>query len=316
MDKTFLITGGAGNLACQLSFDLVDRGHHCILVDIADSPVTTPANECQFVCADITQGEELSAVFAEHRPTVVIHFATLLSGKSEEDRPAAWRVNADGAFEIFEAAVKYGARQIFFPSSTASYGAPLPNPVSDDFSQWPMGLYGVTKVAVERLGFYYHQKYGLDFRSIRLPIVISAFAPAGAASAYASHAFIASIRQGEYTFRVRPETCPSIIYVKDVLRSVMALMDAPSADLTRRVYNIQAMAPSTQELADAISSRLPEAKLQFDPDPAIVRLIDSWPIAFDDSAAQRDWGWRPQFDLDAMADDFIEVLQRESQAAQ
>ena len=308
MTSTFLITGGAGNLACQLTFDLTVDGNRVVLFDQADRPVARVADSCEYIRGDITQPDDIVTVIREHKPNVILHFASLLSGKSEEDRQAAWRVNMDGTFGLFEAAVDYGVETVFFPSSLAAFGGTLPNPLPEDFPQWPTGFYGVTKSAVERLGVYYHHKHGLDFRCIRLPVVVSTFAPAGAASAYASRAFVESVRTGRFLFKVRPETRPSIIYVKDALRAMTELLRAPSDCLSRRVYNIHAIAPSAAELACAIKARITSADIVFDFDPRIVELIESWPIEIDDRAAREDWNWQPRSDLDAMADDLIREL--------
>ena len=184
----------------------------------------------------------------------------------------------------------------------------MPEIVPPDQPQWPAGLYGVTKACVERLGVYYHQRFGLDFRCLRLPVVVSRFAPSGAASAYASRCFVEAVTEHHFTFRVRPETRPSLIYVKDVLRAVRQLIDADAAQLTRRVYNLQALSPTAGEICRAISDRVPGARLGFDPDAEVVQLIESWPVRFDDTAARTDWGWAPRFDLDMLADDFLGEL--------
>ena len=54
----------------------------------------------------------------------MVHFASLLSGKSEQDRTLAWQVNMDGAFQLFELSVQYDVKRFFFPSSVASFGTP------------------------------------------------------------------------------------------------------------------------------------------------------------------------------------------------
>jgi len=308
MSQVFLITGGAGNLACQLTHELAARGDCCVLFDVAPQPVAELAEGSEYLRGDITEFAEVDHFIAERRPDVVIHFASLLSGSSEENRPLAWRVNMDGAFALLESCARHGVTQLFFPSSVAAYGTPLPNPVPEDQPQWPTGLYGVTKLAVERLGVYYWQKHRLDFRSIRLPVVISRYAPAGAASAYASRAFVESAESGGYTFRVREETSPSLIYVKDVLRAMLLLLDADAERLTRRVYNIQAVSPRADEIAAAVKQRLPAADIRFEPEEAVVRLIESWPVRFDDAAARQDWNWAPQYDLDALADDMLREM--------
>lgn len=308
MAKTYLITGGAGNLACQHTFDLVERGHAVVLADIAEGPTAPIADGCRYVQLDVTRRDRLSAVLGEFHPDILLHLASLLSGASEANRELAWRVNMDGTFALLEEALAHGVQTVFFPSSLAAYGTPLPNPVPEDYQQWPVGLYGVTKAAIERLGNYYHACHGLDFRSVRLPIVVSAGAPPGAASAYASRAFVETVKDGHFQFRIRPLSRPSLIYVKDVLRAMTQLAEVPRKNLTRTVYNVQALSPTAEEIAGAIKARIPAAYIRFEIDPKIADLIDSWPIEFEDQAARRDWGWSPQFDLDAMADDFIAQL--------
>ena len=315
MGDTFLLTGGAGNLACQLTFDLAQEGHRVVLFDVAEAPQAPVAGGCVFVRGDITSREDIAAALSQHRPQRILHFASLLAGSSEQDRELAWRVNMTATFSLFELAVEHGVRQVFFPSSLASWGGKLPNPLPEDFSQWPDSLYGVCKMALERLGVYYHEKHGLDFRCLRLPVVLSAFAPAvGAASAYASRAFVEGVRCGQFTFRVRPQTRASTMYIKDVLRAIVELIEAPAQKLTRRVYNIHAIAPSAQQIADAVISRIPDAEMVFEPDLEAARLIESWPTEIDDASARRDWGWQPQYSLETLADDFIQDLRREAAA--
>ena len=311
MNSTYFITGGAGNLACQLTFILAQRGARIILFDVADGPSISPADNSIYIRGDLTCRTDVDAALALHPPDTIIHFASLLSAKAEHDRETAWRVNVDGALSLFEVALNHGVRRIFFPSSLAAYGGSLPKQISDDYPQWPDGFYGVTKTAVERLGVYFYRKHGIDFRCIRLPIVISALAHTGAASSYASRAFIESVKNGRFTFRVRPESRPAIIYIKDVLHAVTRLLEASGERLTRRVYNIQAISPTAQELAETIRRVLPSAQLQFDPDPQIVNLIDSWPKEFHDVAAQTDWNWQPQYDLESMARDFVTTLRQD-----
>ena len=212
-------------------------------------------------------------------------------------------------------AVQMNVEQVLFTSTVATYGGRLPDTLPEDFPQWPSGLYGATKVACERLGVYYHEQHGIDFRCIRLPVVVSQFAPPGAASAYASQAFVQAVHSRRFVFQVRPETRPSIIYVKDALHAIDDLLHAPQANLTRRVYNIHAIAPSAGELAMAITDRVPNAEITFEPDPALVQLIESWPTTIDDATARSDWGWQPRYDLPSLADHFIEDLQRETTAA-
>ena len=312
---TCLITGGAGNLACQLTWSLAGRFDRVVLLDVAPGPIGPIAPHAVFERGDLLDTRGLEGVFARHEPAAVIHLASLLSGSCEQDRGRAWRVNMDGTFGLFEAAVAHGKPTVLFASSVAAFGGRLPEVLTDDTPQWPGTLYGVTKMAAERLGAYYHERHGLDFRCLRLPITISRHAPAGAASALASHAFIEAARAGRFTFAARPETTLAAIYARDVLRAFVGLLAAPASRLTRRVYNIGGFTTTPGEIASAIRSRIATARLDFAPDDAVDRVLAAWPGTIDDATARRDWHWRPEWDLHRTADDFLATLRAEAGAA-
>jgi nucleoside-diphosphate-sugar epimerase len=64
-----------------------------------------------------------------------------------------------------------------------------------------------------------------------------------------------------------------------------------------------------EEIAAAIRKKIPGFEISYAPDFR-QQIADSWPRSIDDSAAQTDWGWRAQFDLDAIAADMLENLAR------
>ncbi len=309
--STCLITGGAGNLACQLTWTLSPQFERIVLFDVASAPIGEVSAKATFERGDLLDATQLESVFKRHQPAAVIHLASLLSGSCEQNRALAWKVNMDGTFGLFETALRNGQPRILFASSIAAFGGRLPEVLSDATPQWPDGLYGVTKMAVERLGVYYQRKHGLDFRCLRLPVTVSRHAPVGAASALASHAFIEAVRSGQFTFRSRPDTKLALIYVRDVLRAFANLLAAPASQLAQRVYNIGAMTVTSRQIADEIQSRMPKAVLRFEPEESVAALLASWPGVIDDHAARRDWSWCSEFDLARTADDFIFSLQQE-----
>lgn len=303
--RTCLITGGAGNLGCQLSWVLSGIYDRVVLTDVAAAPVGDIPSQAFFERSDLTDAAKLTGLLRRHRPEAVIHLASLLSGSCEQDRVRAWRVNAEGTFLLLEAAVEHGPLTVLFASSVAAFGGELPEIINDSTPQWPDGFYGVTKMAAERLGVYYQRRHGLDFRCLRLPVTISRHAPAGAASAQASHAFLAAAAGEKFKFRAWPDTPMALIYIRDVLRALKDLLSAPGARLTRRVYNLHSMTVSPRDIVVAIRRRLPRAELEFEPDPGTAALLASWPARIDDTAARRDWNWCPEFDLERTAEDLL-----------
>ena len=58
---------------------------------------------------------------------------------------------------------------------TGAFGPESPrNPTPDFCIQRPRTIYGVSKVHAELLGEYFFYKYGVDFRCLRFPGIISA----------------------------------------------------------------------------------------------------------------------------------------------
>ena len=303
--QRYLVTGAGGNLARQLMDELRSRGKETLGIDLAPPPAQQPDAWQQ---ADVTDAAAMARLLAEFRPQCILHLASLLSMSSAADPPRAWRVNASAAVELLELAAAHGVRRFFFPSTSATYGGRLPDPLPEDYPQWPDNIYGATKVAVERVGTYFALSRGLDFRAVRLPIVVSPHAPPAAVSAYASHLFVAAARGDSFTVPVAPEVAVSVIYVRDVTRGILRLAAAPEERLSRRVYNLHGFAASAGALAQAAAQRVPGFKYRFEPKPLPTEILAVQPSVYVDASARRDWGWDPQFDLPATADHLLATL--------
>ena len=308
MKERYLITGGNGNLARQMAKALLQQSHAVLLADINPPLGHDLPSGAEFATTDVTDTEGLKSLFKKFQPTHVCHMASLLSGSSEVNRELAWNVNANASFQLLEFSLAHRVKCFFFPSTAVTYGSGLPDPLPEDFPQWPETLYGATKVAVERAGHYYYSKKGLNFRSVRLPFVISGFAPSGALTAYASHAFVKAARGEEVVFPVHPDSAVSTIYTKDVIHGILQFIDATDETLTRRVYNLHSFSPSAEGIATAIKSRLPNFQFSFQPNAGVLQLIDRLPARVIDDSARKDWGWKPQYDLEKTAEDFLREL--------
>ena len=300
--QRYLVTGAAGNLARQLMVELRGSGKQAFGIDLAPAPEGQEGNWRQL---DVTDRGSLARLLEEFRPECILHMASLLSMSSAADPRRAWQVNASAAVALMELAVEHGVRRFFFPSTSATYGGALPDPLPEDHPQWPDNIYGATKVAVERMGTCFALSRGLDFRSVRLPVVASPFAPPAAVSAYASHVFAAAARGEPFTFPVAPEVAVSVIYVRDVTLGILRLVEAPEEPLTRRVYNLHGFAASARDLAQAAAQRVPGFRYRFEPADLPTRILSVQPSVYADASARRDWGWQPRYDLPATADDLL-----------
>jgi threonine 3-dehydrogenase len=161
----------------------------------------------------------------------------------------------------------------------------------------------VTKVGGELLGEYYFKRYGMDFRAVRFPGLISAVQPGAGTSDYALYMYTEGIGKGAYEAYCRPDTRIPLMYMPDGIRALVELAQAPRARLRRCVYNIAAMSPTAQVLADSVTRAAPGTRITFKPVPARQAILDSWPQEVDDRHAREDWGWRARFDLEGMTAD-------------
>lgn len=304
-----LITGGNGNLGRLVAARLLEQGQQVVKFDL---PGTEPAllqTGETVVSGDIRDDKLLQELIQEHRPDTVYHLASLLSGSSEVDLPEAWDINAGASFKLLNLAHEQGVGKFFFASTIASYGAVDTGPMPADFPQWPANMYGATKVAVERIGVYFKQKQGLDFRCLRFPLVVSPHAPQGAVSAFPSHAFRAASRGEAFSFPVAATTGVATLFLEDVIDSIVAFTAADAGRLRQHAYNLHAFYLSAGMVAEAAAQRFPGFDYAFEPVDAVEQLISSWPDVIDDSEARQDWDWEPVFDFESTCARICELLQ-------
>lgn len=157
----------------------------------------------------------------------------------------------------------------------------------------PTTIYGVTKVYLELLGEYYFQKYGVDFRSVRFPGIISSQTmPGGGTTDYAVEIYHEALKRGKYKCFLQKDTAMPMLYMPDCTNAVVDLMNAPAENLKRRVYNVTGFSFTPEQLAESIKKELPHFEIEYAPDFRQA-IADSWPRSLDDSNARKEWGWNP-----------------------
>jgi nucleoside-diphosphate-sugar epimerase len=253
----------------------------------------------------------VARLIADEDITQVYQLAALLSATGEKAPLKAWTLNMDGLLNILEIARERGEAgkplKVFWPSSIAAFG---PNTPAESTPQYtimdPTSIYGISKLAGERLCEYYHAKYGVDVRSIRYPGIISYKSPPGGGTTdYAIAIFHAALRGETYECFLGPETTLPMIYMPDAIRATIELMDAPAEQVAiRSSYNVAGVSFNPRELAAAIQNKLPAFRIAYQPDSR-QQIADSWPKSLDDSRATADWGWKARIGVDEMVEDML-----------
>ncbi len=184
-------------------------------------------------------------------------------------------------------------------------------PMTDTTLQRPDLVYGVTKLFGELLGRYYRRKYGLDFRGIRYPGIVGPGVTTWSLAQCTCWVIEMPAKGEPFTVWVAPETTFPLVYFKEAGRAMIELADAPRDAIRTVNYNLGGTSPlpTMAELADAVRARVPDAKIDFQPDPSIQHLFAK-PHPIDDTCARAEWGWCPTMDHVAMVDDFLDELRR------
>ena len=100
-----------------------------------------------------------------------------------------------------------------------------------------------------------------------------------------------------------------MMYMPDAVRGAIELMEtAPAKLIHRNAFNITAMSLAPEDIYAEIKKHIPDFSMTYRVDPVRQAIADSWPRHMDDSAARREWGWRPEYDLATMTKEMIEKL--------
>lgn len=253
-----------------------------------------------FEYLDAMQKEDILEVVRKHGITEVYLMVAILSVIAEQNPKKAWELNMNALFNVLELAREGWVQKVFWPSSIAVFGPDTPKrDTPQDTVIKPSTVYGISKLAGENWCQYYHDKYGVDVRSLRYPGLISFKAtPGGGTTDYAVEIFHEAIKRKAYTSFLDKDTRLPMMYMDDAIEATISLMDGERHERYTS-YNIGAMSFTPQELSIAIRKYIPEFEISYQPD-ARQAIADSWPESVDDSRARKDWGWKPTIDLDAM----------------
>ncbi|MDD4847242.1 MAG: NAD-dependent epimerase/dehydratase family protein [Bacteroidales bacterium] len=263
-----------------------------------------------FEVVDSTNIQSLAAVVKKHNIDAIYNLAAILSAKAELNPMLGWTVGMGSLLNCLEVS-RENHCALFTPSSIGAFGPETPHDdTPQDTIQRPKTIYGCTKVSGELLSDYYFKRFGVDTRSVRFPGIISNVTlPGGGTTDYAVEIYYAAIKDKKFTCPIPKGTFMDMMYMPDALRAAIDIMEAdPSKLIHRNSFNIAAMSFDPEILYAEIKKHIPDFVMTYDVDPLKKGIADSWPNKMDDSCARAEWGWKPQYDLNSMTVDMLNVL--------
>ncbi len=309
--EKILVIGASGQIGVELTLELrrIYGGANVVASDLREENELLKGTG-PYVSMDVMNKEMLHVQVIRQGVTQIYLLAAILSATGEKNPSLAWNLNMHSLLNVLDIAKEEKLNKVYWPSSIAVFGPTSPR---KDCPQQtiiePITVYGISKYAGEFWCNYYNHRYGVDVRSLRYPGLISyKSAPGGGTTDYAVEIFHAALEEGKYDCFLKEDTYLPMMYMPDAIRATIELMEAEKEKITIRTsYNISGMSFSPKEISGAIKKHMPGFTISYNPDYRQA-IADSWPQSIDDSVAENDWGWKPDYDLDKMtADMFLNI---------
>lgn len=303
MDRILLI-GAAGQIGSELVIELrkIYGNDNVYATDL--KPASKDIMESgPYQILDVMDDRQLIHFIIRHKITQIYHLAAVLSGNAEKLPLQAWHINMNSLLNVLEIAkMVEEVKKVFWPSSIAVFGPKTPHVNTPQMAIMdPITVYGISKLTGEKWCSYYHNKYGLDVRSVRYPGLISYKTEAGGGTTdYSVEIFYEAIRKGSYECFLNENTALPMLFMQDAIRATIQLMEAKKSKLTVHTsYNLGGFSVTPKDIYREIKKHIPDFKITYKEDFRQA-IADSWPKSVDDSIARKDWGFDYQYDLQKM----------------
>ena len=291
MVKQVLIIGGGGMFGQKVARALHQQGD-AYQVDLADVafPQSGAPHHTQTL-GDVTDRGFLEKLVAP-QPEVILFLASIVSGEAEVDFEKGWHTNMLAMWQMLEtlraahmASEGTYRPRFVFTSSVAVFGAPLPDPIGDDFRATPRSSYGAQKVACEQMVNDFSRKGFIDGISLRLPTI--SVRP-GAANKAATSFFSGIIREPLNGQEAILPVKTSARHAHASPRSAVGfLLHAMQLDTQRleglTALNLPCISVTVEEQIEALrnvaGSRTVDL-IRYEHDDLIAGLVENWPRSF------------------------------------
>lgn len=313
MSAKILIIGACGQIGTELTHRLrTIYGNENVIASDIRKLNNEVVNDGIFEVLNALDFNQIEHIIEKYHVEEVYLMAALLSATAEKNPAFAWDLNMNSLFHVLNLAKAGKIKKIFWPSSIAVFGPTTPRENTPQYTiMEPTTVYGISKQSGERWCEYYHNIFGVDVRSVRYPGLISwSTPPGGGTTDYAVDIYHKALSDGKFECFLSEETRLPMMYMDDAIRATIEIMQAPSENINiRSSYNLSGVSFTPKEIATEIKKHIPDFTISYNPDFR-QKIADSWPGSIDDSAARTDWGWKHNYDMDAMTVEMLENLKQ------
>jgi len=291
-----LITGALGQLGQEFIKFFIKKNIYVLASDIRHPEEKL---NCDFEIVDAMDNKRLNVVVKKYNINTIYHLVAVLSASGEKNPFKSWKVNMESFQNIIEVSIENKIKKIFWPSSIAVFGTKsnLEN-VSQDPILNPNTIYGISKLAGEKLISYYNKKYDLDIRSLRYPGIISFESkPGGGTTDYVME-MIESLKKGQdYICFLEKDTRLPMLYIEDAILGTIKFMSSKKNKLNvKESYNITGFSITPEELELKLKENGCIGNVIYKPDYRN-EIAKTWPKNINDKISKEDWDWKANFGL-------------------
>jgi nucleoside-diphosphate-sugar epimerase len=310
---TILVLGSGGQIGTELLTALrKNYGNQSVIASDIKEGIDASG---PYEVINVLDKDRIFEVVQKYKVTQVYLLAAMLSATAEKFPEKGWQLNMESLFHVLNLAKEKHIQQVYWPSSIAAFGPTTPKSDTPQHTiTEPSTVYGISKLAGELWCEWYFKKHGVDVRSLRYPGLISYTAPPGGGTTdYAVDIFHQALKNKTYECFLSAGTRLPMMYMPDAIRATIEIMQAPAQNIQLRSgYNLAAFSFTPAEIAHEIRQRIPDFQVTYQPDFRQA-IADSWPQSIDDSAARKDWNWKPAYTLHQMVEDMLTNLQHLTQ---
>jgi len=311
MSSKILIIGACGQIGSELTYKLRDiHGVDNVIASDINTRKLELVNSGPFTILDAKNFNAIKDCCINNNVKTVYLMAALLSATGEKYPMEAWDLNMNSLFHVLNLAKGKVIDKIFWPSSIAVFGPTTPKENTPQYTTMePTTAYGRFKQVGERWCEYYHNKYGVDVRSIRYPGIISwKTLPGGGTTDYAVEIYHEALKSNTYECFLSKNTALPMLFMDDAIKATIDIMSANSDTIKiRSSYNLAGITFTPEEIADSIKKHLPDFKISYKPDFR-QQIADSWPKSIDDTEARDQWNWKHRYNLEAITKEMLKQL--------
>lgn len=288
LDK-ILVTGASGCLGYPLANQLAQEGRTVVGVDIV--PARGPV-KFHSVSGDVCDPHVIYGLFNTYGFDTVVHCGGISGQMVAPNEPYKnCQVNVFGTVHLLEAARQHEVVHFVYCSSQAAYGDATNQPILENTLFQPTTVYGATKAACDLLARSYRVQHGLNTTALRIGRV---YGP-GRRTGSLIFSMLDAAMSG------RPLRLPATggrriqyVYDADVVSALYLALNA--GKLPNPAYNVSGPGSySDEEIAAMIRTLVPEADITFENSNVKGETVVGAPLDY--SAAQRDFGYEPKYDL-------------------